>query len=114
MNYPDVNQDEEKQKAFALCCHAVAIGDKQNQNTLLSNLYKFNTSCEEIWSSVVNYCNDKKQITYPQFKLHQAEILVYMSLFHYAIKNDLFQNQQRKKGFLHWYNSQNKQLQQWM
>lgn len=110
----DEGLPENRQKIFALCCNAVAVGDKENQGKLIKRLYEFNVPCEEIWSGISSYCNQEKSIVYSQFKLHQTEILVYMSLLHYAIEHSLLQDQQRKRSFIHWYNKQNKQLQQWL
>lgn len=114
MQCSEVGLSEERDKVFALCCKAVAVGDKENRDKFIDKLYKFNMTCEEIWPSISSYCDEEKHITYPQFKLHQAEILVYMSILHHAIKSGLLQSPQRRRGFLHWYNKQNKQLQQWL
>jgi hypothetical protein len=85
------SEPPQNQKLFFSCCNALATGNDTVRNETMRQLQKLRIDYETLMNNVLQYYDYKsKQIDYSQFRIHQAEILVFFSLMNYAIRSGLF------------------------
>jgi hypothetical protein len=100
------------QETFRDCCRAVATRDEKSGKEAFGKLERSHITCENLIQGLQPYCSNH-EIDYLQFKLHQAEILVYLSLMSYAILNNCLNDLRLKGRFIHWYNKQTRLIKSW-